>query len=470
MGRENTKGTSRLVRLTEAVIESADPLPPAKPGAPPRRAILLDTQLTGFGVAINAASKSYFVVKHVAGRQVRSVFRRVGEGTVAEARRAAAKLLVRMADGVDLIVEKRAQAADAARTRAIGISLRAALELREGALRAKGRSERTITGDRYVIEKYLAGWLDRELVSLDRAEVRKRHAAIASAIAHGRYKGDKWRQRGPESGRATANRTMRAFRAVWLRAAKQHPEIGLPPTLNIDWFAEAPKKAPIGTEGLAALYPKIRAIKNGVRRDVWLTMLFTGLRRESATTMRWEHLDLDSGTLFIPNPKGGPSKAFTLPLSAHLTEILRARAAEHAQSFVDDKKAAPWVFPSLDAASGHIEEPREDDLGITPHDARRLFATVAESVDASPYSIKALLNHALPRGDITSAYLNLEPERLRVVMEAVATKMLALCEGKPAPSGDKQAEPTSEPAPAASAQIITLPTKAKRKAAGASRA
>jgi hypothetical protein len=47
MGRRNEKGTSRLVRLTEAVIESAQPLAPAKPGAAPRRAVLLDTQLTG---------------------------------------------------------------------------------------------------------------------------------------------------------------------------------------------------------------------------------------------------------------------------------------------------------------------------------------------------------------------------------------------------------------------------------------
>jgi hypothetical protein len=96
------------------------------------------------------------------------------------------------------------------------------------------------------------------------------------------------------------------------------------------------------------------------------------------------------------------------------------------------EKALPWAFPSPEAESGHVEEIREDDLGVTPHDCRRLFLTVAESTDASPYAIKLIVNHALPRGDVTAGYIQPDTERLRPVVEQIASKMRSLCEPRPA--------------------------------------
>ena len=58
--------------------------------------------------------------------------------------------------------------------------------------------------------------------------------------------------------------------------------------------------------------------------------------------------------------------------------------------------------------------------------------TVAESTDASPYALKLIVNHALPRGDVTAGYLQLDVERLRPIMEIIASKMRALCEPQPA--------------------------------------
>jgi len=40
--RQNTQGTSRKVKLTEALIKRAEPLPPQRPGEPPRK--LLSTR------------------------------------------------------------------------------------------------------------------------------------------------------------------------------------------------------------------------------------------------------------------------------------------------------------------------------------------------------------------------------------------------------------------------------------------
>lgn len=90
---------SEKVKLTERVVAAAQPAPGA------RAKFYLDETLIGFGLAVSGkGSKSYFVMRRVNGRQVRYVFRRVGEGTVAQARVEASSLLAQMAHGVEHLV------------------------------------------------------------------------------------------------------------------------------------------------------------------------------------------------------------------------------------------------------------------------------------------------------------------------------------------------------------------------------
>lgn len=161
MSRKNVVGTSRKVRLTEDVIRRAEPLPPKRAGDPPIKRVLLDTRTVGFGIAVNANSKSYIVVRRVAGKQVRFKFRRVGEISLQEARTEAERLLVEMGSGVNPIARKRADRAAAAVEKARGIALGEAIALREASMRARGRGARTIAENHYTITKYLAAWLDR---------------------------------------------------------------------------------------------------------------------------------------------------------------------------------------------------------------------------------------------------------------------------------------------------------------------
>ncbi len=413
--------TYERVKLTERVVQTAKP---AVVDGNPRERLLFDTfSPLALRVSASGDSRSYFVQGRVDGRLVRDTFDRGAKLTVEQARKEARRRLGLMASGVNPINQRRAERAEARKAKAKGITLAQAMALRAATLRAKGRSDRTIEGDEYVLRKYLSDWLERELVTITREECRRRHRAIQTAIASGRYtrgsKFHKGHRRTAESGRTSADRAMRAFRAVWRRAARQHPELPPAPTINVDFHRAPRKAAPVGLEGLAALQAKIAALPSGVRRDWWLVALFTGLRRTSVSEMRWADVDLEARTLRVPNPKGGEARAFTLPLSGFLVELLAARKQEQAPL------ASPWVFPSPDAKSGHVEEPREDDLGITPHDCRRLFITVAESLDVSPYAIKLLVNHALPRGDVTGGYMTLDVERLRPVMEAITARLRA---------------------------------------------
>ena len=83
-------------------------------------------------------------------------------------------------------------------------------------------------------------------------------------------------------------------------------------------------------------------------------------------------------------------------------------------------------------------EARAAIAGVTwrPHDLRRTFVTVAESLDVSPYAIKALVNHAGAErqrpGDVTAGYVSLGVERLRAPMQRITDRLLAICEGRDA--------------------------------------
>ncbi|HEX2692242.1 MAG TPA: hypothetical protein VHN14_36785 [Kofleriaceae bacterium] len=52
-----------------------------------------------------------------------------------------------------------------------------------------------------------------------------------------------------------------------------------------------------------------------IKRDGLMLALYTGLRHDDVRTMRFDEVDLDDETVHLPNPKGGPGAAFTVPLS-----------------------------------------------------------------------------------------------------------------------------------------------------------
>jgi len=134
--------------------------------------------------------------------------------------------------------------------------------------------------------------------------------------------------------------------------------------------------------------------------------------------------------LHVPKPKGGESRAFDLPLSDFLMEILKRRRAEHEKLCAGNEQMAPWCWPAA-SASGHISEPREDELGYGIHDLRRTYVTAATHWCKLPiYDVKLLCNHALPGDDVTANYVSASVEHLRAPQQAVTDKLRVLCMGE----------------------------------------
>ncbi|MCP4996784.1 MAG: tyrosine-type recombinase/integrase, partial [Gammaproteobacteria bacterium] len=176
----------------------------------------------------------------------------------------------------------------------------------------------------------------------------------------------------------------------------------------------------IPKDKLKAWFESVNAIDprggNDAARDLLIFTLLTGLRRNEAAQLEWSRVDLDDKSFSILENKAG--RPFQLPLSDYLYQMLARR-----------KKTAgrrSYVFPAGNKA-GYLTDWRhwtrqigeEIGLSFTPHDLRRTFATVAESLDISPYTIKALVNHSLPSDDVTGGYIQIDVERLRCPMQQI---------------------------------------------------
>jgi integrase len=150
-------------------------------------------------------------------------------------------------------------------------------------------------------------------------------------------------------GTYTANGLMRTLRAVWNTARKEDEELPADPTLAVEWNPESRRDAAIPLAKLPKWFEEVSGLEGSKRaeqlRDFYLLTLLTGLRRRTVTPIRREHIDLKAESLFIPKPKGGPKRAFTIPLSDAALKLVRRILRSH---------NSEWLFPA-DSKSGHIE-------------------------------------------------------------------------------------------------------------------
>jgi len=352
--------------------------------------LYMDGSLKGFGILVGAKTKTYVAQRDIGGRTVRVTLGRHGVITASQAKAEAGDAIALMRKGIDPNKQKRA-------AQGRSITLQEAAELYLGA--KEDRAAKTIKWFNDALRLHLKDWLKKPLAEIDRKMLNTRHRRI-----------------GKKSGPYAANAAMRAFRAAYNRAMKQHADLPTNPSINVDWFDEKPRKASIPDKRLADWYEDITALPNPVRNDYYLFVLFSGLRRQSAAEIRWEHVDLEAGSLLIPKPKGGEERAFVIPLSDIMLDILNRRK-------VDNEKLvpnSPWAFPSPKSEAGHISEPKLKPTQIAAmkvpfsiHGLRHTWMTAANAAGISPYDIKMLANHGLPKGDVTARYIGAHFDALK---------------------------------------------------------
>jgi integrase len=153
--------------------------------------------------------------------------------------------------------------------------------------------------------------------------------------------------------------------------------------------------------------------------DYFLLLLFTGMRKMEAASLRWGDVDLKSKTITLQDTKN--HEVHTLPMPEFVYELMERRSRQ---------KISQYVFPA-ESKTGYIYEPKKavykvvalSGVQFTLHDLRRTFATVADSLDLPAYALKRLLNHKMNH-DVTAGYIMKDVERLRKPMQKISNFLI----------------------------------------------
>lgn len=402
------------LNFTKAALAA---IPPAPAG---HRTVYNDTQIRGLQLIVTErGAKSFYLYKRVGGKPYRNLLGTFPHLPVAQARNLALDSAAKVGRGIDLRQEKHA-------------SKRKRVTLSEAFAAYKTARPNLKPSTLYSYERFLAHafgkWRKKPLIEITKDLVAARH-----------------RQLTLDSGPGYADGAMRFLRAVINFAQCQYEAPDgtalLPdnPVRRISqtraWNRLKRRTSYVRPEDLKPWFEAVLKLKEEPRKleavtvaDWLLLMMLTGLRRGEAQQLRWADVNLKARTLTVRDTK--KDEDHTLPLSDYLLKLLAARRPKN-------NPEAEFVFASY-GRKGYLTDPREllervaSDSGVTftPHDLRRTFITVAESLDIRPYALKRLLNHKMTN-DVTAGYIIAEVERLRGPMQQVTDFMLRRAGLKP---------------------------------------
>ena len=328
---------------------------------------------------------------------------RYPELTAEKARKKALETLGKIACGIDPLAERKtAKMAEVTLDDVFKDYFKARKSLKES----------TKVNYQQVLSKAFPTWRKKPLLMITKDHISRQHEKL-----------------GREHGEAYANLAMRVLRAIFNFADGQYEDaqgrslIPENPVRRLSqtrsWYRIERRKSYVKSHELAHWYAAVIKLENHVLRDYLLLIIFTGLRRQEAATLKWQQVDLEGKTIQILQTKN--HEIHTLPLSDFLCDLLTARK---------ENRINDYVFPGKGAA-GHIIEPRKQmaqvtkatGIEFTVHDLRRTFITIAESLDIPAYALKRLMNHKMTN-DVTAGYIIVDVERLRKPMQLITNYIL----------------------------------------------
>jgi integrase len=371
-----------------------------------------DSDVKGFGLRVGTSSKVYIAEGKVDGKTVRISIGHHGIFTAEQARSEAKNLLGMIARGInpnDISKAKKAKS--------VTLS-----EVYQAYLKARNSLKpRTIYDYDRFMKTYFEEWNNKPLAEISKDLIEKKHREIG------------------ERSEAQANLAMRFMRAIFNFALGQYEDssgnaiIADNPIKRLSqtraWYRVERRQTLIKAHDLPAWFKAVNELpmlSSGINReavkDYLLLLIFTGLRREEGLGLQWKDVDFKAKTLTIPDPKNRQSH--TLPLSTFLFDLLKNRSDNNLEK-------SAFVFPGR-GIKGYMDDPNKQmkivveksGVTFTPHDLRRTFITIAESLDISAYALKRLANHKMTN-DVTAGYIIGDAERLREPMQRITNYLIA---------------------------------------------
>lgn len=387
-----------------------------------------DSTLQGFAVRVTKSGTVAFITEGriKGGKTKRITIGKFPVFSVQDAKTIATNHLQLMRQGVDP-EEKAEQDAQerleqAALKQALGVSLGDILESFFTVRQLKPKTEKDY---RNTIKLYFHDWLSKPIRDINRQDIEKRFFGIKDAAG---------RRGTNEQGKATAAKSMRILSSVFSYAK-----------------AEEINGTRLITENPVEVLRDKRVDRSIRRRDSYLAarqvvellntfsvcrheeispsdsrcsfyhaialIVFTGLRREEAFSLKWEDVFLDEEIPYFRIIDTKNDEIHYVPLTESTMDIIKSR---------ENFKINEYVFPAYKGDTGHIVEPRKTlnhlarltGKPFTIHDLRRTFATKAQEIGLDMIALKRLLNHKRSSRDVTEGYVIMHSkEKLQTVRE-----------------------------------------------------
>ena len=118
-------------------------------------------------------------------------------------------------------------------------------------------------------------------------------------------------------------------------------------------------------------------------------LMFTGVRRGEAFSLKWENVDIERGFITLMNPKGG--KTVKLPLNNMAIDVLKSI----------DRKESDYVFPGktgerltdISSSWRRIKKIAKLPVEFRLHDLRHHYASTLVSGGVDIFTVSRLLSH-----------------------------------------------------------------------------
>ena len=398
-----------------------------------QRFILWDSELRGFGVLVLPSGTKTFFVKYrnAAGRQRRLTIGRYGTFTVDQARARARELLVDAARGGDPLEDRQQERKAKTVAELLDLYIAEHVEPKNAAS--------TLADVKRIVEGHLkprighlkvAAVTTRDLAAVHHAlrdTPRRANTVLAYASKAFTLAERQWKLRPPNSNPARGiKRFEEAERDRFLTAdelGRLGASIREAETRGLPWVIEHP-----GSKHLPAEEHR-RSPVNDMALAAILLLLFTGARLSEVLTLQWHHVDLDAGTLSLPDRKGKarrphPVNTATVDLVAQLEAAKRGRT---------------WVLPGDEegtrAVSKSVVESTWQRLrahaglpDVRLHDLRHTVGTYAGQSGRNAFTISHLLRQKTI--SVTGRYVNAHDDPIREMSEQVGERIANSLAGK----------------------------------------
>jgi integrase len=395
----------------------------------PKEYAVWDETLRGFGIRVRPTGAMTYIVLYRAGAgrgapQKRFTIAAVGKITLEAARKRAQAILGTVAHGGDPAADK---AGERAMPTVSELADRFLSEHMEG--KRKGG---TTASYRRLLNTYVKPELGTTKADkLTRAAVAKLHAKLRNKPFQ-------------------ANRIIAVIGSMYTFAGKVGivPE-GTNPARKIDRYPEHRRERFLTAEELERLgaaireaetagipwqvdedSPNAKHIANAENRFTKIDhhaaaalrlLLFTGCRLREILHLKWEHVDIERGMLFLPDSKTGRK---TVVLNAPAMEILNGLSRIGAYVIASDSAGTENEKPRADLKRpwGAISKRASLD-GVRLHDLRHTYASYGAGGGLGLPIIGKLLGHS--QAATTARYAHLDSDPLRRASESIAGRIAA---------------------------------------------